>query len=174
MKRKVQSQQSSDTRTNTTNNEEQGVISRGIQLLFDQLSKFKLQSSQNTFSVYLSFLQIYNEKLYDCLQDYKQETSLRIREYNYKSKSKGMNSNSGIYIEGLTEYSVGSVDEWQALINRGERTRVTRQTHANVNSSRSHSIIQLLIETTDSENQDVIKRAKLNFCDLAGSEKLNK
>lgn len=44
----------------------------------------------------------------------------------------------------------------------------------NVKSSRSHSLFQLLIETDQVDGQGMLKRAKLNLGDLAGSEKINK
>ncbi len=40
-------------------------------------------------------------------------------------------------------------------------------------SSRSHSIFQLLIETDKADARGYLKRAKLNLCDLAGSEKIH-
>ena len=61
-----------------------------------------------------------------------------------------------------------------ALMKRGERNRITRNTKANVSSSRSHSIFQLLVETERVDSRGLLKRAKLNLCDLAGSEKINK
>lgn len=39
-------------------------------------------------------------------------------------------------------------------------------------SSRSHSIFQLLIESDKPDDRGFIRRAKLNLCDLAGSEKI--
>ncbi len=44
----------------------------------------------------------------------------------------------------------------------------------NIQSSRSHSLFQLLIETDQVDNKGMLKRSKLNLGDLAGSEKINK
>lgn len=85
----------------------------------------------------MSFIQIYNEKIYDWLQDPNKVKPLKVREDKF----------NGVFIEGLTEYHASSFSAWKALISRGEKNRVTRQTKANINSSRSHSIIQLMIET---------------------------
>lgn len=57
-------------------------------------------------------------------------------------------------------------------MRRGEINRITRSTKKNMVSSRSHSIFQLLIENNKPDARGFIKRAKLNLCDLAGSEKL--
>ena len=51
-------------------------------------------------------------------------------------------------MEGLTEFSVFSFEECISLMKRGERNRFTRQTTQNVKSSRSHTIFQLLVEST--------------------------
>ena len=71
------------------------------------------------------------------LQDAKTNKPLTIREDQF----------SGIYVEGLTEYVVMGTRDCFALMKRGERNRITRNTKANVSSSRSHSIFQLLVET---------------------------
>ena len=44
----------------------------------------------------------------------------------------------------------------------------------NIKSSRSHSLLQFLIETDQVDKKGKLKRSKLNLGDLAGSEKINK
>ena len=44
----------------------------------------------------------------------------------------------------------------------------------NLKSSRSHSILQILIETDQVDSKGKLKWAKLNLGDLAGSEKIHK
>ena len=44
----------------------------------------------------------------------------------------------------------------------------------NTKSSRSHTIFQLILESKKPNKTGVMKRAKINLCDLAGSEKVNK
>ena len=59
---------------------------------------------------------------------------------------------------------------------RGERNRATRETKSNVNSSRSHTVFQLCVDVLDSSKAEdgklEFRRARLNLCDLAGSEKV--
>jgi len=107
-------------------------------------------------------MQIYNEKLYDLLQDEESKHPLVIRE----------NKINGIYVQGLAEYIVTNMDDCLTLLFRGERNRITRQTRLNMFSSRSHTIFQILLENTKVDQQGKLKRAKLNLCDLAGSEKI--
>lgn len=82
------------------------------------------------FTVYCSFLQIYNEKLYDLLNDRDQSRPLVIREDKY----------AGIFVEGQSEYVVTNAQDCFTLLKRGEASRITRQTRSNIHSSRSHTI----------------------------------
>ena len=141
-----------------------GVIPRAIDDTFLEIQNRCDANIGTKYTVYCSFLQIYNEKLYDLLQDTKNEHPLVIREDKY----------SGIYVEGLTEYVITNAKDCYALLKRGEKNRVTRQTKININSSRSHSIFQLLVETDTVDSRGMLQKAKLNLCDLAGSEKIDK
>ena len=62
------------------------------------------------FTVYCSFLQIYNDKLYDLFQDRKQDKPLNIRE----------DKHAGIFVEGQSEYAVTNVQDCFTLLKRGE------------------------------------------------------
>jgi len=42
-----------------------GIIPRSINFLFNGLNEIQMQNNGKSFTVYCSFLQIYNEKLYD-------------------------------------------------------------------------------------------------------------
>ena len=44
----------------------------------------------------------------------------------------------------------------------------------NTKSSRSHTIFQILLESIHPDSKGMFKKARLNLCDLAGSEKVNK
>lgn len=59
-------------------------------------------------------------------------------------------------------------------MKRGEKNRFIRQTSMNTKSSRSHTIFQILLESIHPDNRGMFKKARLNLCDLAGSEKVNK
>ena len=60
------------------------------------------------------------------------------------------------------------------LLRRGEKIRIKRSTKMNMNSSRSHTLFQILIESNEVDEKVMLKRSKLNLGDLAGSEKINK
>jgi len=139
-----------------------GIIPRAIQTMFEMVAESSLEEDLH-YTVSCCFLQIYNEKIYDLLGN-KDGVSLRIRE----------DKKFGNYVENLSEYIVQTSTEAVDLLRKGERNRAARQTHGNLFSSRSHTIFQLNIETQKVNKKGNLTKAKLNFCDLAGSEKWNK
>lgn len=115
-----------------------GIIPRAIEQVFNELEGkyYRALEEGNTevrpddYVVYCSFLQIYNEKLFDLLQDRHGEKPLNIRE----------DKHSGIFVEGQSEYAVTNAADCFTLLKRGEASRITRQTRSNIHSSRSHTI----------------------------------
>ena len=82
-----------------------------------------------------SFLEIYNEKIYDLL-DADTSTALGLR----------VNREKGVFVEGLTEAPVGTAAEAAECMSRGARNRTVGSTLMNRESSRSHSVFTLVIE----------------------------
>ena len=70
-----------DVESVSSDNEEAGITPRSLQYLFDLIN-----SSDESYTVYLSFIQIYNEKIYDWLQDSQKVKPLQIREDKYNGK----------------------------------------------------------------------------------------
>jgi hypothetical protein len=62
------------------------------------------------YTAYCSFLQIYNEKLFDLFQDRETSKALNIREDKY----------TGIFVEGQSEYVVTNAQDCFVLLRRGE------------------------------------------------------
>ena len=54
--------------------------------------------------------------------------------------------NKEIYVQGLSEYNVHSVQDTLQLLAVAEHNRAIRETHMNQFSSRSHSIFQVYVE----------------------------
>lgn len=134
-----------------------GLIPHSIETIFQE-------SIEKKFTYYCSFIQIYNEHLYDLLQDPKRDKVLRIRE----------NKLYGIFVEGLAEFVTENAQDCTLLISKGEQNRAVRQTKFNMHSSRSHTIFQMLVESDKANKRGALRKAKINFCDLAGSEKYDK
>ena len=134
-----------------------GIIPLAVKVLFQGVVDRK-------YTAYCSFLQIYNEKIFDLMQDPTRAKPLNIRE----------DRETGIYVEQLAEFVVETEVDCFELIRRGDRHRAVRQTKYNNHSSRSHTIFQLLLESDHPNKKGLLKRAKINLCDLAGSEKYDK
>jgi hypothetical protein len=135
-----------------------GLIPRVVRDIFDHVKK-----NRKTCTAVVSFLQIYNERIYDLLRDPGRGTSLSIKEDN----------RVGLYVDGLSEFVVNNESECLRLLRAGDESRAVRHTEMNDYSSRSHTIFQIILESRTSDNPDNVIRSKLNLVDLAGSEKWN-
>ena len=81
----------------------------------------------------------------------------------------------GIFIEGIKFVTSKSIDVLLKAMTKGNKSRHTGETAMNAESSRSHSIFTLYLETSEiKEGQELYKAGKLNLVDLAGSERQNK
>uniref|UniRef100_A0AC34FMA3 Kinesin-like protein n=1 Tax=Panagrolaimus sp. ES5 TaxID=591445 RepID=A0AC34FMA3_9BILA len=138
-----------------------GVILRGIQKIFRDLdSKVKNAPTSFKFSIKCSFLELYNEKLYDLLNQ-NGETNITI-----------ITSTKLITFKGAAEIPVKSYDECIKLLKLGLNQRKIAETSMNRESSRSHAIFILSLEVEEIEGN--IKHhqiSRLNLVDLAGSER---
>ena len=158
-----------------------GVIPLSIRLLFDEMKQEQLKEMSgpetnsddqkaSRYSVHCSFLQIYNEKLYDLLAEGGGNLNIRETKANNRSRS----SKPEVFVSGLSEFRVTSAEDVMTLIEAGTRTRALRSTEMNDVSSRSHAVLQLSVESEKvGDDYSVIRRAKLSLVDLAGSEKMN-
>lgn len=148
-----------------------GIIPRSIEYIFESLDELSTSSDTFNYSLYLSFLQIYNDGIYDLLQDKSMKNPLVLKE----EKKRNGKKNNGVNVEGLSEFRIYSLEDVMSLLNKGIRNRSTSITEYNVMSSRSHAVLQLRLETEDinDENEVIHKSSKCNLVDLAGSEKWN-
>jgi kinesin family protein C2/C3 len=108
-----------------------------------------------------SYLEIYNENIFDLLS--KERESLTVKHAG----------GAGIEVAGLTVHSVSSVAEVQQVLDLGDSNRSTFATNMNEHSSRSHSMLSIVIESTNTVTGQSL-RGKLNLVDLAGSERLSR
>eukprot|EP01083_Nonionella_stella_P073788 199750_1 len=114
---------------------ERGIIPRAIEEIFDHI--YKTAGPAMRFLVRCSYLQIYQEVIYDLLKP--ERDNLTIRE----------NPEKGLYVEGLSEWVVRSPQEIYGLIKRGSMERATSNTKLNDISSRSHAIFIIIVEQNE-------------------------
>ncbi|KHN15164.1 Kinesin-like protein KIF19 [Glycine soja] len=136
--------------------ENPGVMVLAIKDLF---SKIKQRSCDGNHVVHLSYLEVYNETVRDLLSPGR---PLVLRE-----------DKQGIVAAGLTQYRAYSTDEVMALLQQGNQNRTTEPTRANETSSRSHAILQVVVEyrVRDAAMNIINRVGKLSLIDLAGSER---
>ncbi|KAG8373568.1 hypothetical protein BUALT_Bualt11G0038000 [Buddleja alternifolia] len=113
--------------------------------------------------------QAYMVELYqDSLIDLLLPKHAKRSKLDIKKDPKGM-----VVVENVTTLSISSYDELRNIIERGSEQRHTTGTLMNEQSSRSHLILSVVIESTNLQAQSVA-RGKLSFVDLAGSERVKK
>ena len=140
------------------NPESKGIIPRIVEQIFASI----LASPGNIdYILIFCYMEIYMERIRDLLQP--QNDNLPIHE----EKSRG------VYVKGLLEIYVSSVQEVYEVMRRGGNARAVAATNMNQESSRSHSIFVLTITQKNIETGSA-KSGQLFLVDLAGSEKVGK
>lgn len=139
---------------------EQGIMVRVMGDLFTHSAQQGKQKGVH-YKVTVSFLEIYNENIRDLLSDV--EEYLDLREDPMK----------GPVVASITEIETSSSSEVMQLLHQGNAKRSQKATAANENSSRSHAVLQVVVESRDRAPGTVanIKVGKLSLVDLAGSER---
>jgi hypothetical protein len=79
----------------------------------------------------------------------------------------------GVYVEGLIEEIATSSSDMIDLIRRGIRNRKVGVTEMNRESSRSHSVLTIIIESRATNEEGLLntKTSRFHIIDLAGSER---
>lgn len=75
-----------------------------------------------------------------------------------------------VNVPGATLVKVDNAKQLLSAIEKGQQRRHVGETQMNRESSRSHLIMSVVIESTNLQTQSVT-RGKLSFVDLAGSER---
>lgn len=83
-----------------------GIIPRLCDNLFDMIAK--QQSSELTYKVEVSYMEIYNEKVHDLLDPKPNKQSLKVREHNVL----------GPYVDGLSQLAVTSFQVRSSIIHK--------------------------------------------------------
>jgi len=141
-----------------------GIIPRALAQLFDEL---RVQQEAE-FSVRVSFLELYNEEIFDLLSAADDITRLRLYEDSTRKGS--------VIIQGLEEVQVHSKREVYQILEKGSAKRQTAATLMNAHSSRSHTVFTVTVHMKESsvEGEEVLRIGKLNLVDLAGSENVGR
>ncbi|KAJ8723532.1 hypothetical protein PYW08_003444 [Mythimna loreyi] len=109
--------------------------------------------------VWVSFVEIYNEAVYDLLAPPERRTKLRIRE----------DTSGNVYVKGATQAFVRSGEEAYDVMVAGKHNLVVAATGVHAHSSRSHCIFTITMLTETGEG--AVRTSYVRLCDLAGCER---
>ncbi|CAB5366237.1 unnamed protein product [Rhizophagus irregularis] len=152
-------------------NSQPGVIPQAVDCVFDYIK----ECQEKEFLLRVSYMEIYNETVRDLLSP--ETEDLRIHE----------DKRRGVYVSPLKEVVVSTPRQVLKEIMKGEANRHMSATDWNERSSRSHTIFQMVIESTAKNSSPStshryhpagpkmsgasVSLSVLNLIDLAGSEK---
>lgn len=140
--------------------EEGGLLACALNDIFEEA----LSASTEKFFVNISYVEIYNESVFDLLREGAAlEEPLIVAEDSEKGEFIARNAVNEI----ATSYA-----EALNLLKRGEKNRRFAETTLNHTSSRSHTIFRVNFEYVDAAGS--VFRSSCNFVDLAGSERLGR
>ncbi|XDV41205.1 hypothetical protein PO909_010109 [Leuciscus waleckii] len=145
--------------------EQPGLIPRLCSSLFERT--VREQREGESFTVEVSYMEIYNEKVRDLLDPKGSRQALRVREHNVL----------GPYVDGLSRLAVTSYKDIESLMSEGNKSRTVAATNMNEESSRSHAVFNIILTHTLRDLKTGTsgeKVSKLSLVDLAGSERADK
>ncbi|XP_073643968.1 kinesin-like protein KIF9 isoform X1 [Tursiops truncatus] len=148
----------------TENYKHRGILPRALQQVFKMIEERPTQA----ITVRVSYLEIYNESLFDLLSTLPyvgpSVTPMTIVE-----------SPQGVFIKGLSVHLTSQEEDAFSLLFEGETNRIIASHTMNKNSSRSHCIFTIYVEAHSRTLSDAkYITSKINLVDLAGSERLGK
>lgn len=174
---------------------ELGVLPRMVSEIFALVAQ---RSDTARFAVAVSFIEIYNDQLSDLLWQPLHAQGGAPSGASPPQLALHADASTGeIVVANLLEVPCSSAAELLELVGKAASARATRATRFNEHSSRSHAIVQLLVEQRPlppaepsaarpaaaadraaagrvGAGEQRAKRAKLNLVDLAGSERPHK
>uniref|UniRef100_A0A6P7GL47 Kinesin-like protein KIF23 n=1 Tax=Diabrotica virgifera virgifera TaxID=50390 RepID=A0A6P7GL47_DIAVI len=141
-------------------------------------TKISNLNTSRQYAVFVSYIEIYNNNVYDLLDDASAGKILQ-------NKILREDVNHNMYVNGVVEIEVKSAQEAFELLVTGQKKKKTAYTNLNSESSRSHSVFNLRIvqlEKLNNSNNDIssidqkrnIVISNLSLTDLAGSERSNR
>jgi centromeric protein E len=154
-----------------------------IPLAITDIFSFIRETPHREFLLRVSYLEIYNEKIHDLLSapvanalgQPAQQEEIKLRE----------DPKRGVYATPLKEEIVQSPTQLLRVIARGDQARRVAGTQYNARSSRSHAVVQIVVESRErvpgtgslgeSKRAAIlpggVRVSTLSLIDLAGSEK---
>ena len=153
-----------------------------IPLAITDIFSFIRETPHREFLLRVSYLEIYNEKIHDLLKPAAEagigpgapQEEIKLRE----------DPKRGVFASPLKEEIVQSPTQLLRVIARGDQSRRTNSTKYNAQSSRSHAVVQIVVESRERPFRGKglsdkraplvpggVRVSTLSMIDLAGSER---
>ncbi|KAJ2858968.1 hypothetical protein GGI22_003141, partial [Coemansia erecta] len=171
----------------------QGVVPRAIREIWQHLAKRSAKRSGFTYSVDVSFLELYNEDLIDLLNP-------RMVSGGNGGNARGPtireDSHGNMVLAGVERKSVNCEEDITGYLHQGALSRTTASTDMNRTSSRSHAIFTIHLRQQERKASAIYTGSqpsppmsetqmtgldsgpsivsKIHFVDLAGSERIKR
>ncbi|XP_030000083.1 putative LOC110439812 homolog [Sphaeramia orbicularis] len=148
-----------------------GIMPRSFNAIFDIIRE---NDSRFDFKVSAYMLELYNDRLQDLFVSLAGEAHAQpqshgqVRRVEIKRNRKGV-----VFAQGAQTKEASSAQELYALFQQACANRHISATKMNVESSRSHLIVGIKVESKNLTNGSV-STGKLSLVDLAGSERAAK
>ncbi|GAA6068839.1 kinesin-like protein KIF13B isoform X1, partial [Tachysurus ichikawai] len=113
-----------------------GLIPRLCSSLFERTLQH--QRKEESFTVEVSYMEIYNEKVRDLLDPKGSRQALKVREHKVL----------GPYVDGLSRLAVACYKDIESLMSEGNKSRTVAATNMNEESSRSHAVFKIILTHT--------------------------
>ena len=146
---------------------QRGVVPRAVHHIFHEMD-MRVEKEK---VVRVSYLEIYNEQMYDLLADSSEDGGIPSRRESLTIVERG----DEVRVKGLTKKYVASEAEALAAFFAGDANRAVAAHALNKSSSRSHCVFTIHLEqraTGDGPDKTIV--SKLHLVDLAGSERVKK
>ena len=137
-----------------------GIVPRAVKALFEEI---KNTPGNIEYTVYCTYLQVYQEKIYDLLNP----AQLKPNSPGLKMR---WSKHEDFYVENLYVHACYNAQEVLTHFHAGLKNKIMASHNLNSASSRSHCILSLTIEGVDADGGGIIS-SRLQLVDLAGSER---
>lgn len=126
-------------------------------------------NKNSLYSVFISYVEIYNNTVFDLFETGKILQGKMLRE----------DSQNNIYVQGVVEIEVKCAEEVLKFLHAAQKYKHIGRTQLNSESSRSHCIftirvVQLAKNIKDAYSPEILHVGQLSLVDLAGSERSNR
>ncbi|CAJ1067961.1 kinesin-like protein KIN-14I [Xyrichtys novacula] len=148
-----------------------GVIPRSFNAIFDFIQE---NSTKFDFKVSAYMLELYNDRLQDLFVSQAGEAHVQPQSHSQARRVEIKRNRKGVvFAQGAETKEASSAQELYALFQQACANRHISATKMNVESSRSHLIVGIMVESRNLTNGSV-STGKLSLVDLAGSERAAK